>query len=304
MRATLLMLLSLLLVGCAHREEAESLTESRRGFQTKIIRQSRPRKPLPQPPPELFRVVRYDSPVGKLAAYLSQPPADGNKHPAIVWIFGGPDNSIGDTAWDPAPSQNDQSASAFRKAGIVTMYPSLRGSHDNPGLVEGLFGEVDDVVGAADFLAQQESVDPERIYLGGHSTGGTLALLAAASTDRFRAVFSFGPVDDVSRYGSENLPFDSRDKREVKLRAPVHWLHSVRSPLDVFEGTNGNLSSLLQLQSASRNPMLRFHPVKGADHFSVLAPVTTLIAQKIGQDSGQTSNIQFNETELNELFSR
>ena len=37
------------------------------------------------------------------------------------------------------------------------------------------------------FLAAQPYVDPARIYLGGHSTGGTLALLVAECSETFRA---------------------------------------------------------------------------------------------------------------------
>lgn len=54
------------------------------------------------------------------------------------------------------------------------MFPSLRGGNDNPGVKEGFLAEVDDVLAAADFLGKQNYVDPGRIYLGGHSTGGTL----------------------------------------------------------------------------------------------------------------------------------
>ena len=86
------------------------------------------------------------------------------------------------------------------------MFPSLRGGNDNPGRKEGFLGEVDDVLAAADFLATVDYVDPRRLYLGGHSTGGTLVLLVAESSDRFRAVFSFGPVDDVSGYGGAVPP--------------------------------------------------------------------------------------------------
>ena len=74
------------------------------------------------------------------------------------------------------------------------MFPSLRGGNDNPGVREGFFGEVDDVLAAAEYLSKQAFVDPQRIYLGGHSTGGTLVLLVAECSGRFRAVFSFGPV--------------------------------------------------------------------------------------------------------------
>src|SRR5437667_549581 len=158
------------------------------------------------------------------------------------------------------------------------MYPSFRGGNDNPGFKEGFLGEVDDTLAAADFLAKQDFVDPTRIYLGGHSTGGTLVLLAAASADRFRAVFSFGPVDDVSGYGADNLPFPLSDRRELDLRAPVRWLHAIKNPVFVFEGTNdGNLAAMRAMQEASSNPALHFYPVRGANHFNILAPLTRVI---------------------------
>src|SRR5262245_35711111 len=203
----------LLLVGCGPRKapppptqgraskEPESLAEARRGFQTKLIRRESAGESVPEPPSDLFRIVRYDSPVGKLAALLSLDPKDGKKYPAIIWITGGDCNTIDDGIWKSLPADFDQTswaANAFRQAGIVMMFPTLRGGNDNPGFKEGLFGEVDDVLAASDFLSKQPFVDPQRIYLGGLSTGGTLVLLVAASSDRFRAVFSFGPADDVS----------------------------------------------------------------------------------------------------------
>ncbi len=88
------------------------------------------------------------------------------------------------------------------------MFPSLRGGNNNPGQIEGFFGEIDDILAAAEFLAQQPYLDPDRIYLGGHSTGGTLVFLVAEASGRFRAVFAFGPVVDVREYGQEFIPFD------------------------------------------------------------------------------------------------
>ncbi len=284
----------------------ETLPEARRGFETHLIRHAGSPEPAQEPPAKLFRLVRYPSPAGDLAAYVSVPPKQGGRHPAIIWLFGGFSNGIGATAWEKMPPKNDQSASAFRKAGIVMMYPSLRGGVDNPGTPEGFFGEVDDVLAAADYLAQQDFVDPERIYLGGHSTGGTLALLAAASTDRFRAVFSFGPIADVTGYGAEVLPFDVLNERERDLRAPVLWMHSIQCPTLVLEGINqpGNIDSLRALKQASKNPLVRFFPVQGADHFNILAPGTKLIAEKILGDVGPTAEISLSEQELNSLLGR
>lgn len=293
------------IVGCNAKifqppRETVSLAEARRGFQTRLVSTARENDPAPRPPANLFRLVRYDSPVGKLAAYLSVKPRDNKKHPAIIWIFGGFSNSIGETAWERQPPSNDQSASAFRDAGIVMMYPSFRGGNDNPGAKEGFFGEVDDLLAAAEFLAKQDFVDPERIYLGGHSTGGTMALLAAESSDRFRAVFAFGPAEDVAGYGPENLPFDLSNKRELELRAPVRWLHSIHQPTFVFEGTaRGNIDSLHDLQrAAADNAAVKCFPINGGTHFSILAPLTRVAAAKIQGDAGPSCNISFSEQEL------
>jgi acetyl esterase/lipase len=285
--------------------KALSLVEARKGFTTRLPPRPPSRDPVPEPPPRLFRKVRYDSPVGKLAAYLSPDPKDGKKYPAIIWITGGDCNSIDQGCWKEGPPANDQSASAFRKSGIAMMFPSLRGGNDNPGVKEGFLGEVDDVLAAADFLAKQDFVDPKRIYLGGHSTGGTLVLLVAECSDRFRAVFSFGPADEVAGYDPEYIPFDTSNPRELELRSPGLWLASVRSPVFVFEGTvQGNLQSLQNMAARSTNPNLHFLPVRGASHFSILAPTTRLLAQKILSDSGPTTNLTVTEDEVNRLFGR
>ncbi len=277
-----------------------NLRVARNGFHTKLTRQEHEDEAVAEPPPELFRVVHYESPAGKLAAYLSVAPKDAAKHPAMIWIFGGFDNSIGETAWQPAEAKNDQSARAFREAGMVMMYPSFRGGNKNPGFKEAFYGEVDDVLAAAEFLSKQPFIDPKRIYLGGHSTGGTMALLAAEMSDQFRAVISFGPVASVAGYGSDSLPFDTRSRPEIAVRSPAPWLGGIRTPVFVFEGDTGtsNIKSLKALEKVSKNPQVHFHPVPGLSHFSVLAPATKLIAAKLKADTGDTVNVSFSAEEL------
>ncbi len=299
-----------LLAGCGRQGgqggggSGGSLTEARQGFQTKLATRRTAKDPAPDPPQPAFPLVHSDAPAGQMAAYLTPDPKDGKKHPAIVWITGGDCNSIGEV-WEEAPASNDQTASAYRKAGIIMMFPSLRGGNDNPGVKEGFLGEVDDVLAATDYLAQQPFVDPSRIYLGGHSTGGTLVLLVAECSPRFRAVFSFGPVDNVAGYGPEYLPFDTSNPREIELRSPGRWLASIQSLVFVFEGTvQGNLSSLRTMARASTNPKAHFLSVRGAIHFSLLAPTNRLIAEKILRDDGAETNLAFTEEEVSRPFGR
>jgi hypothetical protein len=290
--------------GCSsqktHFDKSMSLCEARRGFKTILLPKRDVREAVEQAPASIFKTIKYSAPSGEFPAYISPDPGDGKKHPAIIWITGGDCNSIGDV-WSPTSRSNDQTASAFRKAGLVMMFPSLRGGNNNPGSKEGFLGEVDDVLAAAKYLETQQFVDPKQIFLGGHSTGGTLALLVAESSDRFRAVFSFGPVGDVSDYGRDSkfLPFDLSNPKEIELRSPGYWLSWIQSPVWVFEGTRGNIESLREMAKASTNPKAHFIEVQNMDHFSVLAPMTDLIAKKILQDTGDLSNLSFSADEVN-----
>jgi dienelactone hydrolase len=285
-------------------EASGSLVDARKGFKSKLIPDKIDRRPVKQPPPKVFEIVKYDAAAGKLPAYLTPDPKDGKKHPAIIWIHSYECNSI-DDVW--TPDEADRTAESYRQAGIVMMFPSLRGGNDNPGQVEGFLGEVDDVLAAADFLARQPYVDPARIYLGGYDTGGTLALLTAECSDRFRAVFSFAPVDDVAEYdrnGFGLLPFDVRDPREIRLRSPGYWLSSIKSPVFVIEGLmegldRGHGKALQALAGKNNNPKVTFVLVRGATPFSVLAPANKVIAQKILKDDGPQSNLTITEEELN-----
>jgi dipeptidyl aminopeptidase/acylaminoacyl peptidase len=283
-------------------QRSQTLAEARKGFTSHPSGQ-RSGDPVPPPPPDTVRYVTYNSPSGQLAAYLSPEVHDGKRHPAIVWITGGDCNSIGDV-WSPPEPGNDQTAGIFRSIGIVTMYPSLRGGNQNPGVKEGYYGEVEDVIAAAKTLRTLPTVDPQRIYLGGHSTGGTLALLVAEMTSDFRGVFAFGPVADVSGYDKEYLPFDTSNSKDVELRSPGYWLNSIRSPTWVIEGTDGNIDSLRAMKAASKNSLVHFVEVDGASHFSVLGPVNELIAGKIYKDSGPACSITLTSDEAQKLFHR
>jgi acetyl esterase/lipase len=282
--------------------QTKSLAVARAEWKTHPTSEAHGDDRAPVPPPAELVAVDYPSAVGNLEAYVSPDPKDAKKHPAIIWITGGDCNSLGDV-WSDTPVDNDQTARAFRRAGVVTMYPALRGGNDGPGSQEGFYGEVDDVIAAASYLEKVPYVDPARIYLGGHSTGGTLALLVAESTSRFRATFAFGPVSDVRGYGGSFVPLELEEQHEIELRAPGVWLHSVTTPTFVMEGAGrpgrtSNAKSLVAMRKTSKNPQIHFALAEGHDHFSILAPVTALLAQKILADTGPTTNIAVTEAEI------
>ena len=54
----------------------------------------------------------------------------------------------------------------------------------------------------------------------------------------------------------------------------------------------------------STNPQVHFFQVRGATHFSILAPTTRLIADKILRDDGAACNLSFTEEEVNKPFAK
>lgn len=261
---------------------AETLKSARAAHPSKILPSTLENTPVEVPPNGVLDLVEYRSPVGNLKAYLSRDPLDKKKHPAIVWITRGDCNSLSDV-WTASPASNDQTASAYREAGIVTMYPSLRGGNTNSGQREGFLGEVDDILAAAAYLKGLDYVDSSRVYLGGHSTGGTLVLLTAELTDAFAGVVAFGPVSSPNAYGKESgfLPYDETIELEEKIRAPALWLQDVNTPTVVFEGGSGNTAHLEYMKNLSKNPKIKFLTIPNGGHFSVLFPTNKLLAQAI-----------------------
>ncbi|MDX2299019.1 MAG: prolyl oligopeptidase family serine peptidase [Xanthomonadaceae bacterium] len=273
-----------------------TFAQARHGFETTVAIHDEHSIPLPQPPARLFVRSDYKNPQNyMLPGFVSPDPGDGQRHPAIIWLTGGDSNSLSDF-WTPGPDQNDQSARAFREAGLIMAFPTLRGGNGQRSPKQAMLGEVDDVLAAAAQLARLSYVDPERIYLGGHSTGATLALLTAEMKTPFKAVFALGPVTRVERYPASLLGVDFAQlaPMESKLRSPIHWLDGIAQPTYVIEGSEppGNATELDALCAASRNPMLHCIRVPGADHFSAIRPVTRLIAGKLATDSNEALSLQ------------
>ena len=258
--------------------EPPNLRELRAGLETSVYLATDRSLP-PEPPEGLLDLVKYPAPLGENWAYVS--PESNELRPAVVYVQGGFDWGLGSWMWEPAPESNDQTGSVFRDGSVVLMLPSLRGSHDNPGQNECMFGEVDDIIAAGRYLKQRPDVDPERVYLVGHSTGGTLVALVAEATDEFREVFALGPVARVGAYGPDcvsSLNFD-----EYTVRSPGSLLHELHTPLWIIEGSvDGNAFDARVFANAENAPVRpKVHIIEGMDHFSVIVPACRSILSYI-----------------------
>jgi formylglycine-generating enzyme required for sulfatase activity len=127
----------------------------------------------------------------------------------------------------------------YRDAGFVVLIPILRAENGQPGAFSYFYDEVDDVLAAGEYLSKQPYVDANRLFVAGHSVGGTMTLLAALASQRFRAASSFDGAcyrpEFVTRAAS--MPYDSSDPRESQLRSPIVYASSFKCPVRMYYAT-------------------------------------------------------------------
>jgi len=106
------------------------------------------------------------------------------------------------------------------------------------------YDEVDDVLAAAAYLRGLSDVDPHRIFVAGHSVGGTMTMLAALSSRTFRAAAAFSGSPDQILYvklapgAKERAPFNYNDERELVMRSPLAFAAYVKCPLRIYYGSD------------------------------------------------------------------
>ncbi len=267
---------------------------ARAEFETKLVRPGIEPEEPPVVPPAGSGVERvtYATELGDMWAYATPVRNDGKRRPALVWIKGG-FGGIGPWAVDPeeADPENDQTVRTYMDAGkngeeLVVFLPSFRGTNANPGKYEMFLGEVDDVAAALEHVSKRPDVDPKRIYLAGHSTGGTVALLAAAVSDVPAGVVSFGGAPDMvstvrdGGFGYE--PFDTSLLLEAQMRSPMTYASAVDRPVLYIEGEDSAYpATAMRMARSVPGDRMVVVEVPGQDHFTILQPIHKLLSKHI-----------------------
>ncbi|UKN00322.1 alpha/beta fold hydrolase [Paracrocinitomix mangrovi] len=258
----------------------------------------------PEPPSELFSLVKYESEVGSLDAYLSANVDTSRKNPIIIWAHGG-FGGIGSWFWEYGSYTQP-----FVDAQIPVMCPSWRGENENPGEYEMFLGEVHDFKMAIDYAKELPYVDTNRIYVAGHSTGGTLAILVSLLSNDIRATFSFGGAPDIyavveNGEGYGNTPFKYSNKDESFVRSSINYVKDIKNSIFYFEGEESfypEYANEMESKATALNKPFNSIIIPGETHFSVVLPIEELIVQKILSDTTQKLTIDFTDSEVLELF--
>lgn len=212
----------------SYPEQTQDYAAARKQFHTQLtVHEPAPQPFLDQVPPGA-KVIPYSSGPLELKAWLGGPPGRG-LHPAVLFLHGGYALDLDD--WTQTQP--------FRDAGFITLLPMLRGENGLPGDFSLFYNEVDDALAAAAVLARQDGVDPKRIYIAGHSAGGTIAMLSAMTSPMFRACAAISGEPDPMALTTVNpglVPFNVEDREELIMRAPLAFPKSFKCPTRLYYG--------------------------------------------------------------------
>ncbi|MCI9866197.1 S9 family peptidase [Rhizobium skierniewicense] len=211
----------------------EDYATARKQFHTHLLRKiAAPEKSTPLgTPPGASRVTYPGGPNGsiELVAWLSHYEPGKTLKPAVLFLHGG--NATGDGHW--------ALMKPYWEAGFVVLLPSFRGENGQQGNYSGFYDETSDALAAASYLENLPGVDCDRLFLAGHSNGGTLSLLASM-TRKFRASAPISAGVNSWRYFnrySDEICFDDRNEEEFIMRSSVCFGPSLKCPTLLLRGT-------------------------------------------------------------------
>jgi dipeptidyl aminopeptidase/acylaminoacyl peptidase len=212
----------------------EDYAKARAHFHTRLLRVGpSPQSYKPLSIPAGVDEIVYASAPFALKAWLYRPASARGRLPAVLFLHGGHAFDMGD--WE--------TAQPYRDAGFVVMAPMFRGENGQAGNFSMYYDEVDDVLAAAEYLHRLPGVDPHRIFIAGHSVGGTMTMLAALTSKGFRAAAALSGSPDQKLYvnlapgAKERAPFDYHDERELIMRSPLAFAAYFKCPLRIYYGS-------------------------------------------------------------------
>jgi acetyl esterase/lipase len=252
----------------------DDLATARKGFSTKLrVRGSAPQRYQNEKPPAGVKEVEYTSGELKLKGWLSADAGDGKKRSAVVYLHGG--WAFGDGDWEDAEP--------FAKAGFVLFMPMLRGENGNPGNYESFLGEADDAIAAGQFVSLLPNVDPDNVFVAGHSVGAVLTCLTSMLPSPYRAAAALDGYVDMESWVSGSpdaqVPYDRNTPEEIWVRNPMAFASSIRCPLRLYVGEDGQeVNAPLAVKAQLAGKDCELVSVRG-DHQGMVAPA---VQQAIG----------------------
>ncbi len=196
--------------------------------------------------------ITFATPDGEAAHAFWYPPANagfaapaGERPPLMVMSHGGPTSMAGRgfsprVQWWTSRGFGVVDVNYRGSTGFGTAYRERLRGH---------WGVTDvmDCIAAAQHLAAEGLVDPQRLAIRGGSAGGFTTLAALTSSDVFRAGASHYGIGDLMALAADTHKFESRyldrligrlpeDAAVYRARSPIHRIDALRCGVIFFQG--------------------------------------------------------------------
>jgi dipeptidyl aminopeptidase/acylaminoacyl peptidase len=174
------------------------------------------------------------------------PPIEAKeKHPAILYIHGGPQVSYGEAFF------HEMQALAGAGYGVILLNPRGGSGYGQDFVASILnnYGDEDyqDLMNGTDYvLANHPEIDQEHLYVAGGSYGGFMTNWIVTHTDRFKAAVTQRCISNwISFYGTSDigpsfvefqLGRDLSKADELWQMSPIAHAHNAKTPLLVIHG--------------------------------------------------------------------
>ncbi len=195
------------------------------------------------------KAVRYKARDGlEIPGYLTVPQnSDGKKVPLVVMPHGGP--------WVRDHQQYDFWAQFIASRGYAVLQPNFRGSGGyGRAFEEAGYGEwggkmITDMVDGVQHLADQGTIDKDKVCIMGASYGGYAALMGAINhADTFKCAMAVAPVADLKVWAKRLKKKGGRESYQrvvgtqgskvFKTQSPVKLAKKLNIPLVIIHGVN------------------------------------------------------------------
>lgn len=242
---------------------------------------------LPSAAISVPRSISFPTTGGRTAHGLYYPPTNpdhtapnGELPPLLVTIHGGPTSA--------ARPQLNLGTQFWTSRGIAVVDVNYGGStgYGRPfrRQLDGQWGvvDVDDCIAAAQYLADEGLVDPDRLLIRGGSAGGFTTLAALAFRDTFAAGASHYGIADLAALAQDTHKFESRyldglvgpypeQEAVYRERSPIHHLDGFDRPLIVFQGLEDEIVPPNQAEAivealTTKGVPVAYVPFEGEQH--------------------------------------